>query len=343
MGTDDSAAAAPTGARPRRRKRGAGRKPAGSRWINYLLALGCLASLFPLWWEYRHGGRDAMPQPHHNDPWVRVIDAVEEGQRSQANTASSAKLRRWRHHPRHQRNHTLASVRADGGINEDGEEEEEDADVAPTAVPPIRAGGALPSAFGAAEPRIVGAGTEHTQPYDTPGAAATADAGSRGAAIQPNVSVGIGLGDGGAVSTAGAAGVTTAAANQSTASAHPVAAGTASSSTVEADEEVRTRTRPPALRLPPPPPPALIPPHPRTPTPAPQPSSRTFGMRIVGRTGLRPRGGTPADPASAQTAPTAAPRNLVRLSAARTGCGAWCLAVCTTSWRVSARIRQPTP
>lgn len=110
----------------RRRRRTAGQKPAGSRWLNYLLGLGCLASLFPLWWEYTHGQHsDVLPQPHRDDPWVRVIDAVEEGQRSEA--AASQSQRKWRHHPRHNKNKTQvsASVNADGGV-EDRDDTDED-------------------------------------------------------------------------------------------------------------------------------------------------------------------------------------------------------------------------
>ena len=36
-----------------KRKRKAGKKKAGTKWLNYLLALGCLASLLPLWFEHR--------------------------------------------------------------------------------------------------------------------------------------------------------------------------------------------------------------------------------------------------------------------------------------------------
>ena len=76
--TEPEAAPAQTASAPsteparRRRKKGL-KRPAGSRWLNYLLGLGCLASLTPLWWEYRHGKQDTLPQPDKHDPWVRVI------------------------------------------------------------------------------------------------------------------------------------------------------------------------------------------------------------------------------------------------------------------------------
>ena len=68
--TARSAAGAPAGA-PTRRKKVGKRKPAGSRWLNYLLALGCLASLLPLWFEYRGHKNEPFTQPHKDDPWVR--------------------------------------------------------------------------------------------------------------------------------------------------------------------------------------------------------------------------------------------------------------------------------
>tara|TARA_B110001452_G_scaffold79600_1_gene65097 strand:+ start:172 stop:534 length:363 start_codon:yes stop_codon:yes gene_type:complete len=68
--TRTAAAGAPAGA-PKRKKAGK-RKPAGSRWLNYLLALGCLASLLPLWFEYRGHKNEPFVQPHKDDPWVRA-------------------------------------------------------------------------------------------------------------------------------------------------------------------------------------------------------------------------------------------------------------------------------
>ena len=60
MGSEDNARAAPEGAPDNvpgaagRRKRKAGtKKKAGTKWLNRLLALGCLASLLPLWFENR--------------------------------------------------------------------------------------------------------------------------------------------------------------------------------------------------------------------------------------------------------------------------------------------------
>ena len=44
-----AAAPAPSAARPKRKK---GKRPAGSKWLNYLLCLGCLGSLSPLCFEY---------------------------------------------------------------------------------------------------------------------------------------------------------------------------------------------------------------------------------------------------------------------------------------------------
>ena len=58
--------------RPPKRKKAGKRKPAGSRWLNYLLALGCLASLLPLWFEYRGHKNEPFVQPHKDDPWVRA-------------------------------------------------------------------------------------------------------------------------------------------------------------------------------------------------------------------------------------------------------------------------------
>ena len=74
MASDAAPAAAAGGSSKQRRKK---KKPAGSKWLNYLLGLGCLASLLPLWFEY-HGKKQEpwVPQPHKDDPWVRVIDAT---------------------------------------------------------------------------------------------------------------------------------------------------------------------------------------------------------------------------------------------------------------------------
>ena len=87
-----SAEAAPSAeSRKRRRKRP---KPAGSKWLNRLLALGCLSCLVPLWWEYRHGGE----QDHHlpsdkHDPWVREIDAVALGKQQRCVCSDKARGR----------------------------------------------------------------------------------------------------------------------------------------------------------------------------------------------------------------------------------------------------------
>ena len=55
MGTQDKPPEAAPGAAGRAKKvRKAGtKKKAGTKWLNYLLALGCLASLLPLWFEHR--------------------------------------------------------------------------------------------------------------------------------------------------------------------------------------------------------------------------------------------------------------------------------------------------
>ena len=51
-GAAEAAEAAPGAAGRRKRKAGT-KKKAGTKWLNYLLALGCLASLLPLWFEHR--------------------------------------------------------------------------------------------------------------------------------------------------------------------------------------------------------------------------------------------------------------------------------------------------
>eukprot|EP00965_Chrysotila_dentata_P226859 6195672-Pleurochrysis_carterae.AAC.3 len=50
---------------PRRRVK----KPSGSRWLNRLLALGCLASLLPLYYEYSYV-HSIHERPPSDDPWV---------------------------------------------------------------------------------------------------------------------------------------------------------------------------------------------------------------------------------------------------------------------------------
>ena len=96
----------PTEQPARRRKR----RPAGSRWLNRLLALGCLASLLPLYYEYTRGHDtrdDMLPPPPRDDPWVRVIDAS-----TPARTKGNARTE-WSHHPRHR---LRADVRTNGRI-----------------------------------------------------------------------------------------------------------------------------------------------------------------------------------------------------------------------------------
>ena len=58
MGSEDNlkpaeAAEAAPGAAGRRKRKPGTKKKAGTKWLNYLLALGCLASLLPLWSEHR--------------------------------------------------------------------------------------------------------------------------------------------------------------------------------------------------------------------------------------------------------------------------------------------------
>ena len=56
MGSEDNARAAPdnvSGAAGRRKRKAGTKKKAGTKWLNRLLALGCLASLLPLWFENR--------------------------------------------------------------------------------------------------------------------------------------------------------------------------------------------------------------------------------------------------------------------------------------------------
>ena len=85
--TRSTAAGAPAGA-PRRKKVGGKRKPAGSRWLNYLLALGCLASLLPLWFEYRGHKNEPFVQPHKDDPWVRAYSPAQHDDPAAAATAA---------------------------------------------------------------------------------------------------------------------------------------------------------------------------------------------------------------------------------------------------------------
>ena len=128
----DSPAPAPAAARPgagRRRKRA---RPAGSKWLNRLLALGCLASLLPLCFEwYQHRSQPApLARPRKDDPWVRVIDATPPDQRGAA--AAGGVNKRWRHHPRHGGS-SRTKVGVDGTVmDEDSEEagEAEDNSVA---------------------------------------------------------------------------------------------------------------------------------------------------------------------------------------------------------------------
>ena len=60
MGSEDNpkppaaeAAEAEPGAAGRKKRKAGTKKRAGTKWLNYLLALGCLASLLPLWFEHR--------------------------------------------------------------------------------------------------------------------------------------------------------------------------------------------------------------------------------------------------------------------------------------------------
>ena len=112
-------AAEADGSGARRRKR---KKPAGSKWINRLLALGCCASLLPLIFEY-HWTRqpEHMAKPHKDDPWVRVIDAAPPDQALGAKMGAGVQ-KLWRHHPRHGRHR--ANVRADGTMVDTDDEDE---------------------------------------------------------------------------------------------------------------------------------------------------------------------------------------------------------------------------
>jgi hypothetical protein len=107
-----STAGSPPATRRKRKK-----KPAGSKWLNRLLAIGCCASLIPLglefWWSLRP---DHMGKPKKDDPWVRVIDAAPPEEALRARRSERA-LKQFRHHPRH------ARVRADGTMSDLDEEE----------------------------------------------------------------------------------------------------------------------------------------------------------------------------------------------------------------------------
>ncbi|EOD34311.1 hypothetical protein EMIHUDRAFT_449338 [Emiliania huxleyi CCMP1516] len=54
------------------------RKKAPGSLLNKLFALGCLASLLPLYYEYHYTTRSREHLPHvpHDDPFIRVIDAA---------------------------------------------------------------------------------------------------------------------------------------------------------------------------------------------------------------------------------------------------------------------------
>ena len=119
----DASAPAPSAARPKRKK---GKRPAGSKWLNYLLCLGCLGSLSPLcfeyWTHFRQPDR-VLAKPHKNDEWVRIIDAAapEEALKSKR---SGEVQKRFRHHPRHGR--STARVTADGTMEDADDEAPED-------------------------------------------------------------------------------------------------------------------------------------------------------------------------------------------------------------------------
>ena len=103
MASDD-VTGAPADERPRRRRKR--KMPAGSRWLNYLMALGCLACLVPLYFEFRHAPLNKLPKPKHDDEWIRVISADAPA------AAKGNYTTRFRHHPRHGRRDVR--VAADG-------------------------------------------------------------------------------------------------------------------------------------------------------------------------------------------------------------------------------------
>ena len=113
---------------PRRKKK---KRPAGSKWLNRLLALGCLASLSPLVFEIYQSRRTApLAKPHKNDEWVRVIDAAPPDEALNSGAGAAGVRKRFRHHPRHGRSSVRVggdgtAVDADEGT--DGEEQLEHA------------------------------------------------------------------------------------------------------------------------------------------------------------------------------------------------------------------------
>ena len=117
--TEAAADSAGSGAKPRRKKK----RPAGSKWLNRLLALGCLAALSPLAFEfYQHRKSEPLQKPHKDDPWVRVIDAAppEEALKNGGDVR-----RKFRRHPRHDRSN--ARVTAEGQVVDDDDDSSADA------------------------------------------------------------------------------------------------------------------------------------------------------------------------------------------------------------------------
>ncbi|EOD17706.1 hypothetical protein EMIHUDRAFT_451286 [Emiliania huxleyi CCMP1516] len=95
------------------------KKKAPGSLLNKLFALGCLASLLPLYYEYHYTTRSREHLPHvpHDDPFIRVIDAAGPFDEPGINHSTV-----WRHHPRHR---VSAAVSSLGGaaVEEDAEGE----------------------------------------------------------------------------------------------------------------------------------------------------------------------------------------------------------------------------
>ena len=228
----------------RRRKPLRGKKPAGSKWLNRLLALGCCASLVPLgleWYWTSHHREDHLPKPHKDDPWVRVIDAAPP---EDSLTSSNNVRKRWRHHPRHASTH--AKVQADGTFA-DLDEEETMGNVNGTARAALAslAVAAAAAADAGLESRIPVASEALLSPPPAAAAAATAAAASAasatlatGASAAPGGTRGSTAADTTAAAAASAGASTAAESANATATPHVASASHASD-----DDELRSYFR----------------------------------------------------------------------------------------------------
>jgi hypothetical protein len=119
-------------------------RPPGSRWLNRLFCLGCLASLLPLYYEYHYTHNMAQPQLPKDDPWVRVIDAAGPPGGTDGKVSTT-----WRHHPRHR-----ARVSSQGSVLEEADVDDDAAGPAegeePLRQPADEAYGSLAGATAAA-------------------------------------------------------------------------------------------------------------------------------------------------------------------------------------------------